>query len=66
MRRGAIVLLLGALFAVPAVAGAAAAPPPPVKHVFVIVLENKDYASSFGPGAQSVQLPALASQGVLL
>jgi phosphatidylinositol-3-phosphatase len=64
MRRGAIALILGALLAVPAVAGAA--PQPPVKHVFVIVLENKDYASSFGPGAQSVQLPALASQGVLL
>jgi phosphatidylinositol-3-phosphatase len=63
MRRGAIVLLLGMLLAVPAVAGAA---PPPVKHVFVIVLENKDYASSFGPGAQSVQLPALAARGVLL
>lgn len=63
MRRGAIALLVGALLAVPAVAGAAA---PPIRHVFVIVLENKDYASSFGPGAQSVQLPALASQGVLL
>jgi len=63
MRRGAIALIVGALLAVPAVAGAA---PPPIKHVFVIVLENKDYASSFGPGAQSVQLPALASQGVLL
>jgi phosphatidylinositol-3-phosphatase len=65
MRRGAtIALILGALLAVPAVAGAASQPP--IKHVFVIVLENKDYASSFGPGAQSVQLPALASQGVLL
>jgi phosphatidylinositol-3-phosphatase len=64
MRRGAIALILGAALAVPAVAGAASQPP--VKHVFVIVLENKDYASSFGPGAQSVQLPALASQGVLL
>jgi phosphatidylinositol-3-phosphatase len=63
MRRGAIAMLLGALLAVPAAAGAAA---PPVKHVFVIVLENKDYDASFGPAAQSQQLPALASQGVLL
>ena len=66
MRRGAIALLLGALLAVPAVAGAAAGRAGSIQHVFVIVLENKDYASSFGPGAQSTQLPALATQGVLL
>jgi phosphatidylinositol-3-phosphatase len=65
MRRGAIVgTLLAALLAVPAIAGAA---PPPIKHVFVIVLENKDYDASFGPQAKSPQLgKVLPSQGVLL
>jgi phosphatidylinositol-3-phosphatase len=54
-------LLVGALLAVPAVAGAAS--PAPVGHVFVIVLENKDYDTSFAPGTA---LSQLASQGVLL
>jgi phosphatidylinositol-3-phosphatase len=64
MRRGAIAMLLGALLAVPAQAGAAA---PAIKHVFVIVLENKDYDASFGPNAKSQQLgKVLPSQGVLL
>src|SRR4051794_11110785 len=64
MRRGAIAIFLGALLAVPSMAAGAA---PPVGHVFVIVLENKDYASSFGPQAQSAQLgQVLPSQGVLL
>jgi hypothetical protein len=64
MRRGAIALLLAILLAVPAAAGAAG---PGIRHVFVIVLENKDYASSFGPQAQSPQLgKVLPSQGVLL
>src|SRR3954452_19036058 len=65
MRRGAIAgTLLAALLAVPGLAGAA---PPPIKHVFVVVLENKDYDASFGPQAQSPQLgTVLPSQGVLL
>src|SRR3954454_15790136 len=64
MRRGAIAMLLGALLGVPSMAGAAQ---PAIKHVFVIVLENKDYASSFGPQAKSPQLgQVLPSQGVLL
>jgi hypothetical protein len=65
MRRGAIAMLLGALLAaVPAQAGAAA---PAIRHVFVIVLENKDYDASFGPNAKSQQLgEVLPSQGVLL
>jgi phosphatidylinositol-3-phosphatase len=66
MRRGAIAMLVAGLLAVPSAAGAAAAPAA-VKHVFVIVLENKDYSSSFGPQAQSPQLGrVLPSQGVLL
>jgi phosphatidylinositol-3-phosphatase len=64
MRRGAIATLLGVLLAVPATAGAAA---PAIRHVFVIVLENKDYDASFGPQARSEQLgQVLPSQGVLL
>jgi hypothetical protein len=64
MRRGAIAIVLGALLAVPSMAAAAQ---PPVGHVFVIVLENKDYDSSFGPQAQSAQLgQVLPSRGVLL
>src|SRR3954463_7336390 len=64
MRRGAIAMLLGALLGVPSMAGAAQ---PAIKHVFVIVLENKDYDASFGPQAKSPQLgQVLPSQGVLL
>src|SRR3954470_18565113 len=64
MRRGAIAMLLGALLAMPSMAGAAQ---PAIRHVFVIVLENKDYDQSFGPQAKSPQLGrVLPSQGVLL
>jgi phosphatidylinositol-3-phosphatase len=64
MRRGAIAMMLGALLAVPSAAGAAQ---PAIKHVFVIVLENKDYDQSFGPQAKSPQLGReLPAQGVLL
>jgi phosphatidylinositol-3-phosphatase len=65
MRRGVIAMLLGALLAVPPTA--VAAPQPAIGHVFVIVLENKDYDQSFGPQAKSPQLAqVLPSQGVLL
>jgi hypothetical protein len=65
MRRGVIATLMcGLLLALPAVAGAAQ---PAIGHVFVIVLENKDYDQSFGPQAKSPQLgQVLPSQGVLL
>jgi phosphatidylinositol-3-phosphatase len=57
-------LMLGMLLAVPAVASAA---PSSIRHVFVIVLENKDYDQSFGPQAKSPQLGReLPAQGVLL
>ena len=42
---------------------ASAAPAAPIHHVFVIVLENKSYAETFGPGSKApylaTQLPAL-------
>src|SRR5436190_6693442 len=65
MRRGVIAMLASALLlAVPTVAGAAQ---PAIGHVFVIVLENKDYGQSFGPQAKSAQLGrVLPSEGVLL
>jgi phospholipase C len=41
--------------------------PPPIKHVFVIVLENKGYAETFGPGSQAPYLSQqLTAQGQLL
>jgi len=40
---------------------------PPVRHVFIIVLENRDYDTTFGPGTQAPYLArTLASQGQLL
>ena len=65
MRRGVIATLVGALaLGLPAGAGAAQ---PAMRHVFVVVLENKDYDQSFGPQAKSPQLgQVLPSQGVLL
>src|SRR3954451_22210290 len=40
---------------------------PPVKHVFVIVLENKDYDESFGPTSPATYLvKTLAAEGQLL
>jgi hypothetical protein len=58
-------MLLGVvLLAAPTCAGAAV---PAVKHVFVVVLENKDYDLSFGPHAKSEQLgKVLPAHGVLL
>ena len=41
--------------------------PPPIKHVFVIVLENKGYSETFGPGSQAPYLSTqLTAQGQLL
>src|SRR5712691_3659019 len=53
---------LGALGAAP---GAAA--PPPIRHVFVIVLENKGFSETFGAGSQAPYLSrTLTAQGQLL
>jgi hypothetical protein len=46
---------------------AAAAPLPPVKHVWVIMLENEDYASTFGdPSADPYLATTLPAEGALL
>src|SRR3954453_5036158 len=68
MRRA--LLVLTALLPLPAPAGAAsAAGLPPVRHVFVIVLENKGFEDTFGPTGQ-VNAPYLArdlpAQGELM
>ncbi|HEY2316942.1 MAG TPA: alkaline phosphatase family protein [Solirubrobacteraceae bacterium] len=71
MRRARLLLVLGALAlaagACPAVAPAtAAATPPPVRHVFVIMLENESYASTFGnPSADPYLARTLPGQGAL-
>ena len=65
MRR---VCLLLALLALPlATAAPAAASPPPIKHVFVIVLENKGFDETFGPSSPAPYLSQqLTQQGQLL
>jgi hypothetical protein len=55
--------LAAALCAGPAQAAAA----PPIGHVFVIVLENKGFAETFGPGSKARYFSTrLTRQGVLL
>src|SRR5436309_873515 len=65
MRR---LLLALSLLAAPLLAAApAAAAPPPIKHVFVIVLENKGFDTTFGANSQAPYLAqTLPSQGELL
>jgi hypothetical protein len=59
--------LLGLITALVLAAGATAKPPPPIEHVFVIVFENKNYATTFGPDPGSPYLARhLARQGALL
>jgi len=62
---------LAALFAVllPALpaSGASAAALPPIRHVFVIVLENENGSTTFGPGSPAPYLAkTLPSQGAYL
>lgn len=68
MRRSIALLtgLLVALIAAPAPALAAPAFPP-IKHVWVIMLENKNYATTFGADAQAPYLSSvLPTRGALL
>lgn len=62
----ALFVLLAVLALAPARASAAA-PLPPVKHVFVIVLENKGFDETFGVGSGSPYLSlVLPSMGALV
>src|SRR3954467_11598299 len=65
MRR--LSLLAAAIAALAAAPARADAALPPVKHVFVIVLENKDYDENFGPTSQAPYLArTLTARGQLL
>ena len=63
MRRALLSLLAAAACLIPGTAQAA----PPIKHVFVIVLENKDYTDTFGPASKAPYLArTLVSKGQLV
>ncbi len=66
IRTAALCFLLSA-FCLLGPAAAAQAAPPPINHVFVIVLENKDYDATFGPASKAPYLSkTLTSEGQLL
>jgi hypothetical protein len=66
MRRLGILIACAAAFA-GTTATTASAALPPIKHVFVIVLENKGYAETFGPNSGAPYLAkTLTGQGQLL
>jgi phospholipase C len=49
------------------VAGSLGAAPPPIRHVFIIVLENKGFNTTFGPSSPATYLSkTLTAQGQLL
>src|SRR3954470_23730664 len=65
MRATAIALALAAVLAVVPSAGAVTLPP--IKHVWIVVLENKDYEVTFGKDSPAPYLAkTLPSQGQLL
>jgi phosphatidylinositol-3-phosphatase len=68
MRRGtAILAALAAMLGFGLTATAGAASLPPIKHVWVVVLENKDYEVTFGNDSPAPYLAkTLPSQGQLL
>src|SRR5437764_14048729 len=66
MRRAALVLAVVLASLAPAAHSASAALPP-IKHVWIVVLENQDYATTFGNGSKAPYLATtLRSQGQLL
>jgi hypothetical protein len=63
----ALALALAAALIGPAAAGAHAPRPRPIRHVFVIVLENESYDTTFGdPAADPYLAQTLPAQGALL
>src|SRR5258708_2843161 len=66
MKRIRIRLLFGTLLLL-SFASVLAAAPPPIKHVFIIVLENKGFDETFGPSAPPTWLAqTLVPHGQLL
>ena len=66
-RRARTAMLLALLMIAATAASRAQAAPPPIGHVFVIVLENKNFESTFGPDSPAAYLAqSLPRAGVLL
>ncbi|MEA2375187.1 MAG: hypothetical protein QOD53_1650 [Thermoleophilaceae bacterium] len=65
MRRGVLATLLAALIALAMAAQASAAPP--FKHVFIVMLENENADTTFGPGSKAPYLSGtLRAQGAFV
>jgi phosphatidylinositol-3-phosphatase len=67
MRRSrlALIAVVACLFVLPATQATAALPP--IKHVWIVVLENENYDTTFGPKSKAPYLAkTLTSQGQLL
>jgi phosphatidylinositol-3-phosphatase len=63
--RLALAAVVACLFVLPATQAAAALPP--IKHVWIVVLENQNYDTTFGPTSKAPYLAkTLTSQGQLL
>jgi hypothetical protein len=62
-----VAFVAGAMAALPAGGAAPARQPPKVRHVFIIVLENENYADSFGPNTKAPYLAKkLTAKGELM
>src|SRR3954454_3494441 len=68
MRLGALLAVCAGLTLLPAAtASGARSAPPPLHHVFVIVLENEDATTAFGPGSPAPYLAhTLTAQGAFV
>ena len=67
MRRALWITVLSAAVALSATAPATAKAPRPIGHVFVIVLENKNFDETFGPASEAPYLAStLPAKGQLL
>jgi len=67
MRTRCAAALLALLAALPAGAGSRASGLPPIRHVFVLLLENKSYVATFGRHSRAPYLAhTLPAQGALL
>ena len=60
-------LVTACALCVAAAPGSASAALPPIKHVWIVVLENKDFNTTFGPGSKAPYLAdSLTARGALL
>ena len=64
---GCVALFAGAWSVPPAVRASKPAAPPPIKHVFLILLENESFATTFGPASLAPYFAdTLVKEGALL